>query len=127
MTTSQAFIAHTTLPTPFAASVQKLALTGTRVQAQTLKSMMRYQIEALSFLKHRVEMDLKFLDDLVASDHLNDAFNVFSTFMQNAAYEYATEVSKVVSIGSKVASEAAVEVRKEAEEAVEDMLVAATA
>jgi hypothetical protein len=127
MTTSRELLANTMPPSPFAASVQKLVLTGTRLQAQTLKSMMRYQIEALSFLKHRVEMDQKFLDDLVASDRLNDAFNVFSTFMQNAAYEYATEVSKVVSIGSKVASEAAVEVRKEAEEAVEDMLVAATA
>ncbi len=88
---------------------------------------MRYQIEALAFLKHRYEQDVKFVDDLVGSDEFNDAFDVFTTFMQNAATEYATEASKVINISSRLAAETARQVRKEAEEAVEDMSVAATA
>jgi hypothetical protein len=107
--------------------MQKFALAGARLQAQTLKSMMRYQIEMLSFLERRCELDMKLVDDLVDTDQPSDAFNVVNTFMQNAAYEYAIEASKMISIGSKLAAEAGVEVRREAEEAVEDILVAATA
>jgi hypothetical protein len=114
-------------PLPFTANAQKYALASARLQAHAFKAAMRYQIEALTFLKHRYEMDVKFVDELVASDELNDAFDVFTTFMQNAATEYAAEASKVASIGSKLASETARRVREETEEAVEDVAVAATA
>ena len=112
---------------PFVANGQKLALATARLQAQAFKAAMRYQIEALGFLKHRFEEDVKFVDDLAGSNELNDAFDVFTTFMQNAATEYATEASKVISIGSKLASETAKRVRKEAEQVAEDISVAATA
>jgi hypothetical protein len=116
------------MPTlPFIANGQKLVLSTVRLQAQVFKASMRYQIEALGFLKHRFEQDVKFVDDLAESNEFNDAFDVFATFMQNAATEYATEASKVISIGSKLASETAKRVRKEAEEVVEDISVAATA
>jgi len=118
---------HATLPLPFNANAQKVALTATRLQAHAFTAAMRYQIEALTFLKHRYEMDVKLVDDLLASDELNDAFDVFTTFMQNAATEYANEASKVASIGSRLAAETARRVREEAEEAVEDIAVAATA
>ena len=58
---------------------------------------------------------------------ITDAFDVFTTFMQNAANEYAVAASKLVSIGSTLALETAVQIRREAEEAVEDISVAATA
>jgi hypothetical protein len=112
---------------PLVANGQKLALAAARLQAQAFKAAMRYQIEALNFFKHRVEQDVKFVDDLGESNEFNDAFDVFATFMQNAATEYATEVSKVISIGSKLASDTARRVRKEAEEVAEDISVAATA
>jgi hypothetical protein len=112
---------------PFVVRGQKMALAAARLQAQALKAVMRYQIEALGFLKHRLEQDVKFADDLVANNEFNDAFDVFTTFMQNAATEYATEASKVISIGSKLASDAAKQVRREAEEAAEDISLAATA
>lgn len=112
---------------PFVANGQKLALATTRLQAQAFKAAMRYQIEALGFLKYRFEQDVKLVDDLAESNEFNDAFDVFTTFMQNATTEYATEASKVISIGSKLASETARQVRKEAKEVAEDISVAATA
>ena len=127
MMTIQSSVPNITPPSPIVASMQKFALAGARLQAQTLKSMMRYQIEMLSFLERRCELDMKLVDDLVDTDQPSDAFNVVNTFMQNAAYEYAIEASKMISIGSKLAAEAGVEVRREAEEAAEDILVAATA
>jgi hypothetical protein len=112
---------------PLAANAQKFALAAARLQAHAFKAAMQYQIEALTFVKHRYEMDMRFVDDLVASDEFNDTFDVFTTFMQNAATDYAAEASKVASIGSRFASETARRVRKEAEEAVDDIVVAATA
>jgi hypothetical protein len=114
-------------PLPFVPNGQKLALAAARLQAQAFRAAMRYQIEALGCLKHCFEQDVKFVDDLAESNEFNDAFEVFTTFMQNAATEYATEASKVISIGSKLASETAREVRKGAEEVAEDISAAATA
>lgn len=112
---------------PLLAHGEKLALATARFQVQAFKAAMRYQIEALGFLKRRFERDVKFVDDLTGGNAFSDAFDVVATFMQNAATEYATEASKVISIGSKLASETAERVRKDAEEAAENIAVAATA
>jgi len=110
------------IPTvPMLANSQKFYLAAARLQAHTFKAMMRYQIETLAFLKHRYEQDVQLVDDLVASEEFNDGFDVLSDFMQNAASEYATEASKVATIGSRLASETAKRVRKEAETTVEDL------
>ena len=109
------------------ASGQKLFIAAARLHAHAFKAMMRYQIETPSFLKHRYEQDVKLVDDLVASDEFNDAFDVFGNFMQNATSEYATEAGKVASISSKLASETARRVRKEAETTIEDMAAKAVA
>jgi hypothetical protein len=111
---------------PFLANGQKFLLAAARLQAHAFRAMMRYQIEALGFAKRRCEADVKFVDDLAAGNELNDSFDVFATFMQNAATEYATEASKVISISSKLASDTAQEVSMEAEEAVENLALAAT-
>lgn len=106
---------------PMMATGQKLFFAAARLQANAFKAMMRYQIETLTFLKHRYEQDVKLVEDLVASDEFNDAFDVFADFMENARSEYATETGKVASIGSKLASETAKRLRKEAETTIEDM------
>lgn len=115
----------TELPTmaslPYLANGQKFMLGAARLNAQFYKAGMRYQIEMMDFLKHRFEQDIKFVDDLVASDQLNDTFDVVTDFMQNAANEYAAEAGKMATIGSKLASETARDMRKQAEDAVEDM------
>jgi hypothetical protein len=114
-------------PFPQLANVQKLVFANTRLQAHAFKAAMRYQIEVLAFLKHRYEQDVKFVDDLVASNEFNGAFDVIVAFMQNAAAEYTTEASKVASIGSKLASETARRVREEAETVSEDISAASVA
>lgn len=116
----------TTPPLPFVAANQKLFQVGARLQANALRAAMRYQIETLSFLKRRSEADAKLMDDLADSQEFNDAFDVVSNFIQNAAADYTTEVSKLASIGSRFASEAAKSTRDEARDMIED-LAAATA
>lgn len=116
----------TTPPPPFLTANQKLFQAAARLQANALRAAMRYQIETLSFLKRRSEADAKLMDDLADSQEFNDAFDVVSNFVQNAAADYATEVSKLASIGSKLASETAKSTRDEAQDMIED-LAAATA
>jgi len=106
---------------PMMADGQKVLSATVRFQAPAFKAMMRYQIEMLSFLKHRYEQDLKLVDDLAASDEFNDAFDVLGNFVQNATSEYVTEAGKVASIGSKLASDIAQRVRKEAVRTIGDM------
>ena len=92
-----------------------------RMQGQALKAGLRYQIEALSFMKHRCEQDLKLVEDILGSDDFNDAFDVCANFWQNARLEYSREAAKVTGIGSQVVSDAAKELRKEAEAATAEM------
>ena len=106
---------------PGMAESRKFLLAAVRLQALGFQAAMRYQIEALSFLKHRCEQDMKFADALVADDEFKDAFDVCVTFMQNAASEYAAEAGKVAQIGSRVASETARRVSKQAAEAIDDV------
>jgi hypothetical protein len=108
-------------PVPVLTSGPKLFYAGAQLQAYLFKAAMRYQIEALAFLKHRCEQDVRLIDDLVDDGEFNDAFDVFSSFFQKATAEYAAEAGKVASINSKLASETAKRVRKEAESAIEDM------
>ncbi|WP_404861760.1 phasin family protein [Georhizobium sp. MAB10] len=105
---------------PFMIGTQKFAVTAMRLQAQALKASVRYQIELLSFFKHRCEKDLKLVDDLVESDELTEAFDVMSAFLQGAADEYATEASRFATLGSKLAADTAKRVRKETDGAAED-------
>lgn len=106
-------------PTP--QNVQKLVFAAASTQAHAFKAMMRYHIETLAFLKHRCEQDVKLAEDLMAGSEFNDAFDVLSTFLQNAASEYATEAGKVATLTSKLASETARRVRKDARTAIEDV------
>lgn len=110
-----------TRPLPMMENGQKFMLAAASLQAQAFKAMMRYQIETLTFLKHRYEQDVKLADDLLAGSAFNDAFDVFCAFFQNATSEYATEAGKVASLTSKLTSETARRVRKEADTAIEDM------
>ena len=113
--------------TPGAANIQKFWISVGRLQANTLKAALRYNAEALDFAKHRVEQDIKLFDDLSSSGDLKDAFDVYAGFMEGAIAAYSGETSKFVSLGSKIASETADEVRREAEAVVEDMAASTVA
>lgn len=106
---------------PAVAGGETFLLETARLQAHAFKAAMRYQIEILSFLKHRFEQDVKLVDDVVSSDEFAVAFVVYSDFMRNAAAEYSAEAGKVATIGSRLASEMAKDVRKGAEETVENL------
>lgn len=105
---------------PALANGQKLLLATLRHQAHAYQAVMRYQAEGFGFLKHRCEREAKLAEDLVASDEFNDAFDIVSNFVENTVSDYAAEFGKVASIGSKLASETAKMVRKEADIAIKD-------
>jgi siderophore synthetase component len=121
MTSNSAALSSAAMHLPESVGVERLLLETARLQAQAFKAAMRYQIEILSFLKHRFEQDVKLVDDVVSSDEFADAFVVYSDFMRNAAAEYSTETGKVAAIGSRLASQMAKDVRKGAQETVENL------
>ena len=106
---------------PGTANVQKFWMSVARLQANAMKAALRYNVEALDFVKHRVEKDIKLFDDLSSSDGLKDAFDVYAGFMEGALAEYSGETGKFATLGSKIASETADEVRREAKAVVDDM------
>jgi hypothetical protein len=106
---------------PTAADGQKMLFTMARMQGHAFKSMLRFQMEAVDFLRHRIRQDMKLVDDLTRSVDFTDAFDVFAGFFQNAAAEYSGEAGKVAEIGSKVASETAHKLRAETRGSLEDM------
>ena len=105
---------------PTMATGQKFLFAMARLQGDAFKAMMHYQIEALSFLKHRHEQNVKLVDELIATERLDDASVVCADFLQTAVAEYSTETGKIASIGSKIASDTAKRVRKETDTAFED-------
>jgi hypothetical protein len=113
--------------TPGAASVQKFWLAVARLQGNAWKAALRYNVETLDFVKHRVERDIKLLDDLVASDGYKDAFDVCAGFVEEAVAQYSDETGRLASLGSKIASETADDVRREADATVKDMAAATVA
>jgi hypothetical protein len=108
---------------PLASNYQRMFLAGAHLQAHAFKALMRYQIEALSFLRHRYEQDVKLVDDLIKAREVGDAVDVCSDFMRCATAEYGAEVEKFASIGSKIATETAEETRKQAEAIVEETAI----
>lgn len=100
---------------------QNLFQATAQLQVHAFSAAMRYQIEALAFLKHRCEQDVKLVNDLVASDEFKDAFDIFSAFAQNAATDYSAEAGKVASIGSSIASENAKRMHRQAANVIEDI------
>ena len=112
---------------PGAADVQKFWFAVARMQANALKAALRYNVEALGFVKRRVEQDIKLFDDLSSSEDLKDAFDVYAGFMEGAFAEYTGETGKFASLGSRIASETADEVRREAESVIEDLAASTVA
>ncbi|TCL71094.1 hypothetical protein EV286_10667 [Rhizobium sp. BK251] len=108
---------------PGLANATRLLYSSARLQAHAMKAVLSYQIEALSFLQRRYEKDIKFLDDLTATEETHDAIDVVSCFWQNAVSDYTGEAGKVASIASALSAETASFVREEADAVVDDMAV----
>lgn len=112
---------------PLAQTGQKFLRAAAEMQAHSMRALLCYQIEGASFLKQRFEDDLTLLEKLTGGDEFIDAFDVFVNFVQNATSDYAKEAGKFASIGAKLASETAGQVRKEAEATMDDMAAATLA
>lgn len=112
---------------PFLPGGQRFAFAMARYQGQAFKSILRYQVEALGFLKQRCEQDIKLVDDLTRSRDFNDAFDIYAAFLQNAVADYAAESGKVASIGSKIAADTAARVKEEAAATITDLAAGTTA
>lgn len=102
------------------ANSQKLAFAVACLQGHAFTVMMRYPIETLGFLKHRYEEDVKLVDDLIASDDVNEAFDIYAGFAEKAVEEYSTEAGKVATMSSELASESTKRIQKEAETLTRD-------
>jgi len=118
---------ETTQPKLFAPAIplmtngQKFAFAIARVQGHAVKGMMRYQIEALNFLKQRCEQDVKLVDNLIASEDANKAFDICAGWVEKAVEDYSAQAGKVASISSELASETAKRMQKEAETITKDV------
>ena len=105
---------------PFAHVAQSMMQASAHVQANTLKAMIRTQIEALTFVKHRYERNLRLVDDLIASEKYHNTFGVCGEFYHDAASEYAEEMRKLTSLCSRIVSDSAKLVDGEVEKMFED-------
>jgi hypothetical protein len=115
------------LATPGPAELQKMAFATARLQAHAFTSILRFQIEALMFLRRRLEQDMRLAESLARSSDFSDAFDMFAQFAQNAATEYSDESGRMAEITAKVASDAARKVRRETRGAIEDLAASTVA
>lgn len=106
---------------------RKAFAVAARVQAETLKTALLWQVETLSFLARRGERTVQFLDDLVADEEFKDAFDIAAAYMQNAAVDWAAEMGRMASLGPRIASEAARTMHEQATAAAEDMAASTVA
>ncbi len=84
-----------------------------RLQTDALSAVLRYQIEALSFLKSRCEQDLRYLQEIWSPAHVNDSFDLWCSFWQDAFLDYSKEAGRMADIGSSIATKAAKRVHGE--------------
>ncbi len=97
------------------------------MQAQSLKTALRWQAGTLSFLARRNEATVQLLDDLAADEEFKDAFDIATAYMQNAALDWMNEAGRLAAIGPQSAAEAAAAIRQQAASAAEDLAAATVA
>ncbi|NRP75689.1 hypothetical protein ILFOPFJJ_06612 [Ensifer psoraleae] len=101
----------TSIPTPLEGPNVLFSLG--RLQTDALGAMLRCQIEALSFLKSRCEQDLQYLQEVWSPAHVNDSFDLWCSFWQDAFLDYSKEAGRMADIGSSIAAKAAKRVHGE--------------
>lgn len=106
---------------PFAHTNCAFAMAAVHMQAHAFKALIRVQIESLAFVKHRCEQDLTLIDDLITSEKYHNAFGVYGKFCRDAVSEYATEMRKLISIGSRIVSDSAKHASCELDSAFKDV------
>ena len=98
-----------------------MAMSFGRLNGYAAQSWLRYNLEILNFLTHRVEQDLKTVNALICCRNADEAFDVGSKFMQCAVSEYAEKASKLADISTRLAGETAEHLQEEAASVVDGM------
>ena len=90
-----------------------------RAQQNVMRHALEWQIEALDFLMHRYEKDVRFMGEVARTTTPGDAFAKYAGFLQETFEDYSKEALKVTNRGAEEVSEAVEELRHETEELVE--------
>lgn len=75
-----------------------------RMQAQSLRVVMSYHLEGLTFLERRIGKDMKLIDDLSTSLDGGDPLEACADFCQDALQDYADEMVKLTRLGTAFAT-----------------------
>ncbi len=90
-------------------------------QVAAIQAMLRYQIEVLTFMKNRSDHDMRFLEELLASDYARDGFDLYCSFWRDALQDYSDEAERLTRLGSQMAAQTAKKVRDDQEELTEEV------
>jgi len=108
-----------TLPTFDA--VENVIEASIDIHVQALSAAARIQTEATDFVIRRWQQQVALMGDLVGSLGSNDALDVVGDFVRTAKIDYANETSKLLTMGSELASQVAHRAREEANAAFNGM------
>jgi hypothetical protein len=106
------------------ATIGEPALFFVRLQAGAYRSMLKWQIEQMTFLRHRYEQDLRFVDDLIDAPEPGEMLSATSCFLQNALDDYSREAVKAATFSGKLVTDAAHQLRAEAERISDNAMTA---
>lgn len=79
------------------------------------------QSEATSFAARRIHENVKLVHDLTCSIVCNDAVDVMADFARAAKMDYISEWSRMLTIESRLASQAACRIRQRADSTLSNM------
>jgi len=94
------------------------------MQASQWKSVMKWQVDQMNFMKHRYEQDMKFIDDLLETPDPAEMLNLYTCFLQNALDDYSNEAA---SMGGKFMADSVREIRLQAKARAEDLMATTVA
>lgn len=94
-----------------------------RAQIAAIEATLRYQIEGLKFLGKRLDSHLRLLENSQQPDHINDLFDVWCSFCQNAFIDYAQEGARMAEIGASLAKKTANRLHQDEKHLVENLAV----
>jgi hypothetical protein len=114
---------HSIMPANFPAltTAKGLLEDGAAIQRQILNASSRLQIETLDFFLRRYEEQVKLIGNLIGSVEYNDALDAVGDFVRAAKIDYATEASRLATIGSRFAVETAKRIRDDAKSTVDEI------
>ncbi len=94
-------------------TAQQFAASMARLQAHAAKAVIDCNIEAVDFVKHRLNRDADLVARMAASRDFGEMLGVYSDFWQKALDEYSDEAGKLASLNTRAAQATAAEIAQE--------------